>query len=44
MEAKLILVFKKESYGTKKSIKYFFRYSDNDVVRPLCIKLSQIIG
>ena len=44
MEAELILVFKKESYGTKKSIKYFFRYGDNDVVRPLCIKLPQIIG
>ena len=26
------------------SIKYFVGYDDNDVIRPLCIKLSQMIG
>ena len=34
-----ILVSKEEPYGTKNSFKYFIRYNDNDVVRPLCIKL-----
>ena len=27
-----ILVSKREPYGTNKSIKYFVRYSDNDVI------------
>ena len=39
-----ILVSKKESYGTKNSLKYFIGYNDNDVIRPLCIKLPQMIG
>ena len=43
-----ILVSKKESYGTKNSLKYFIGYNDDDdVIRPLCplrIKLPQIIG
>ena len=26
----------------KKSFKYFIRYNDNDVIRSLCIKLSQM--
>ena len=34
-----ILVSKKESYGTKKSLKYFSRYNDGDAIRPLCILL-----
>ena len=34
-----ILVSKEEPYGTKNSFKYFIRYNDNDVVRPLYIKL-----
>ena len=38
-----ILVSKKESYGTKNSLKYFIGYND-DVIRPLCIKLPQLIG
>ena len=33
-----ILVSKKESYGTKNSLKYFIGYNDN-VIRPFCIKL-----
>ena len=39
-----ILVSKKESYGKKKSLKYFIGYNDGDVIRPLCILLSQMIG
>ena len=38
-----ILVSKKESYGTKNSLKYFIGYNDDDVIRPLCIRLSQMI-
>ena len=38
-----ILVSKKESCGTKNSLKYFIRYND-DVIRPLCIKHNQLIG
>ena len=37
-----ILVSKEEPYGTKNSFKYFIGYNDNDVIRPLCIKLSQM--
>ena len=39
-----ILVSKEEPYGTKNSFKYFIGYNDNDVVRPLCIKLPQMTG
>ena len=39
-----ILVSKKESYGTNNSLKYFIRYNDDDVIRPLCIRLPQTIG
>ena len=38
------LVSKEELYSTKNSFKYFVGYSDNDVIRPLCIKLPQMIG
>ena len=39
-----ILVSKKESYGTKNSLKDFIEYKDGDVIRPLCIILPQMIG
>ena len=39
-----ILVSKEETYGTKNWFKYFIGYNDNDVIRPLCIKLAQMIG
>ena len=39
-----ILVSKKEPYGNKSSVKYFIGYKDNDIIRPLCIKLSQMTG
>ena len=37
------LVSKTESYGTKYSLKYFIGYND-DVTRPLCIRIPQMIG
>ena len=39
-----ILVFKKEPYWTKNSLKYFIGYNDNNIVRPLCIRLPQMTG
>ena len=39
-----VLVSKKEPYGTKKKLKYFFGYNDNDVIRPLCLRLPQMNG
>ena len=44
LDVNKILVSKKESYCTKNSLKYFIGYSDDDVIRPLCIKLPQMIG
>ena len=38
-----LLVSKKESYGTKSSLKYFIGYNDGDIIRPLCILLPQMI-
>ena len=37
-------VNKKEPYGTKNSLKYFIGYNDNDIIRPLCIRLPQMTG
>ena len=39
-----ISISKKEPYGTKNSYKYFMGYNDNDVIRPLYVKLSQVTG
>ena len=39
-----ILVSKKEPYGTKNAFRYFIGYNDNDVIRPLCVRLSQMTG
>ena len=39
LDVNKILVSKKESYGTKNSLKYFIGY-----IVALCIKLSQMIG
>ena len=44
IEVDKILISKKESYGKKSSFKYFLGYNDDDVIRPLCIKLPQMIG
>ena len=38
-----ILVSRKESYGTKYSRKCFIGYNDNDVIKPSCIRLPQMI-
>ena len=37
-----ILVSKKEPYGTENALKYFIGYNDNDAIRPLCARLSQM--
>ena len=39
-----ILVSKEEPYGTNNSFKYFIGYNDNDIIRPLCLKLPQMTG
>ena len=39
-----ILFSKKEPYSNKYSVKYFTGYNDNDIIRPLCIRLSQMTG
>ena len=39
-----ILVSKKKPYGSKNSFKYFIGYNDDDFIRPLRIKLPQMIG
>ena len=39
-----IFVSKKESYGTKNAIKYFSAYIDNNEIKPICIRLPQMIG
>ena len=44
LDVNKILVSKKQSYRTKNSLKYFIGYNNDDVSRPLCIKLPQMIG
>ena len=44
LDVNKILVSKKESYGTKNSLKYFIVYNVDDVIRPLGINLPQMIG
>ena len=39
-----ILVSKIEPYGTKNSFKFFIGYNDNDVIRPLCVRLPKMTG
>ena len=39
-----ILVSKKEPYGNKHSLKHFIGYNDNDIIKPLCIRLPQMTG
>ena len=39
-----ILVSREESYGTKNLLKYFIGCNDDDAIRPLCIKLPQMIA
>ena len=35
---------KKEQYGKYNSFKYFTGYNDNDVIRSLCLKISEMTG
>ena len=44
LDVNKILVSRKESYGTKNSLKYFIGYTDDNVIRSLYIKLPQMIG
>ena len=44
IDVNTILVSKEEPCGKKNSFKYFIGYNDNDVIRPLCIKLPQMTG
>ena len=39
-----MLVSKKEQYGKHNSFKYFIRYNDNDIIRPLYLFISQTTG
>ena len=39
-----ILVSKKETHGKNNSLIYFIGYNDNDVIRPLCLRLSKTTG
>ena len=39
-----ILISKEKPYRTKNSFKCFIGYDDNDIIRPLCMKLPQMIG
>ena len=39
-----VLVSKKERYGKNNALKYFVEYSDNDVIRPLGLRLSKMTG
>ena len=39
-----IQVSKKEPDDTKNVLKYFIGYNDNDVIRPLCVRLLQMTG
>ena len=39
-----ILVSQKEPYNKNNSLIYFIGYNDNDVIRPLCLRLSKTTG
>ena len=42
IDADKMLVSKKVSCGKNNSFKYFFGYNDNDIIRPLLVKLPQM--
>ena len=39
-----ILISKKEPCGTKKALKYFIGYNDNDFIKASCLRLSKMTG
>ena len=44
MDVNKVLFSKEEPYCTKNLFKYFIGYSDDDIIRRLCIKFPQMIG
>ena len=44
LDVNKILVSKKRIICIKNSLKYFIGYNDDNVIRPLCIRLPQMIG
>ena len=44
IDVNYILVSNKKAYGNKNLFKYFIGYNDNDIIRPLCIRLPQMTG
>ena len=44
IDVNAILVSKEKPYGAKNSFKYFIGQNDNDVIRPLYVKLPQMAG
>ena len=40
----MLKISKEEPYGTKNSFKYVIEYNNSNVIRPLRIKLPQMIG
>ena len=40
----ILILIKQKKHGKYNSFKYFIRYNDNDVIRPLCLGLSQMTG
>ena len=44
IDVNIILVSKKEPYGTENASKYFIGYNDNIVIRPLCLRLPYMTG
>ena len=39
-----VLVSKKEPWRTKNYFKYFIGYNDDDIIRPLCVRLPKMTG
>ena len=44
IDANKTLISKEEQYGPQNSCKYSIGYNDNDIIRPLCVKLPQVTG
>ena len=44
IDANKILVSKKEQYGKYNSSKYFIRYNDNGIIKPLYLFISKTTG
>ena len=42
LDVNKILLSKKEPYDTKNAFKYFIGYNENDIIRPLCLRLPKM--